>query len=198
MATINENAIVQIDTLNEYSSINFSCPVCKVKKSLKLPKSVINEARQLTTVSIPRGLVCDHHFQAFVDKNFIVRGYQKVDFEIAYDLLKDNVNESPKGNDSDLFNELITEENYVEYNPNQIPENKDLQNDVVKLMLVREEIVIDPLKKDSISIENVSNSKQNTKMSLKEVYDEFWQYITDENPAFQELIKFDERRKKKL
>jgi len=37
----------------------------------------------LTTVSIPFGLICNHSFNAFIDKKFKVRGYQKVDFEIS-------------------------------------------------------------------------------------------------------------------
>jgi len=81
MAILDQNVHPQISELNEYSKVKITCPVCKVKKELSFPKSVINEARQLTTISLPKGLLCDHHFQAFVDKNFIVRGYQKVDFE---------------------------------------------------------------------------------------------------------------------
>ncbi len=45
---------------------------------------VINQSKQLTTISIPSKLCCDHSFQAFVDKNFVVRGYQTVDFEFSH------------------------------------------------------------------------------------------------------------------
>ncbi|MFX1452620.1 MAG: hypothetical protein ACFFCM_17415, partial [Promethearchaeota archaeon] len=40
--------------------------------------------KHLTTISIPSGSVCDHGFQAFVDKNYKVRGYQIVDFEFSH------------------------------------------------------------------------------------------------------------------
>ncbi|MFX1596021.1 MAG: hypothetical protein ACFFBK_08130, partial [Promethearchaeota archaeon] len=50
----------------------------------RIPTKIINHAKQLTTVSIPSGAVCEHGFQSFVDKNFIVRGYQKVDFEFSH------------------------------------------------------------------------------------------------------------------
>ena len=50
---------------------------------MKVPRKIINETKQLTTVSIPSELVCEHSFQAFIDKNFIVRGYQQVDFEFS-------------------------------------------------------------------------------------------------------------------
>ncbi|MBD3256148.1 MAG: GTP-binding protein [Candidatus Lokiarchaeota archaeon] len=62
--------------------VNFICPICKAEKKLKISSTVINEAKQLTTISIQKNEVCKHHFQAFVDKNFNVRGYQKVDYEI--------------------------------------------------------------------------------------------------------------------
>ena len=66
-----------------YRDILAVCPTCKSRKELKIPTKIINQSKQLTTVSIPSGTVCEHSFQAFVDKNFVVRGYQKVDFEFA-------------------------------------------------------------------------------------------------------------------
>ncbi|MHA2007647.1 MAG: hypothetical protein ACXABO_10310 [Promethearchaeota archaeon] len=59
------------------------CPTCNSKRELKIPSKIINQSKQLTTVSIPSGTVCEHSFQSFVDKNFKVRGYQRVDFEFA-------------------------------------------------------------------------------------------------------------------
>jgi len=64
-----------------YENIHVVCPTCKATKDLKIPTKIINKAKQLTTVSIPSGTVCEHGFQSFVDKNYSVRGYQKVDFE---------------------------------------------------------------------------------------------------------------------
>ena len=64
--------------------IQIVCPKCKTKKKLKIPTKVINASKQLTTISIPSGLCCEHSFQSFVDKNFIVRGYQNVDFEFTH------------------------------------------------------------------------------------------------------------------
>jgi len=68
----------------DYQDIIVICPTCKTKKDLKIPTKIINQAKQLTTVSIPSGAVCMHSFQSFVDKNFKVRGYQKVDFEFSH------------------------------------------------------------------------------------------------------------------
>jgi len=67
-----------------YKDIQVICPTCKTKKELKIPTKIINQAKQLTTVSIPLGAVCEHVFQVFVDKNFKVRGYQRVDFELSH------------------------------------------------------------------------------------------------------------------
>jgi hypothetical protein len=59
------------------------CPECHNKDTLQIPRQIINQSKQLTTVSIPTGVICEHSFQAFIDKNFKVRGYQKVDFELS-------------------------------------------------------------------------------------------------------------------
>ena len=66
--------------INRY--IEVICPVCKSKKIIQIPKSIINQASQLTTISVPKDKVCQHHFQLFLDKNFSIRGYQKVDFQL--------------------------------------------------------------------------------------------------------------------
>ncbi|UCC20932.1 MAG: hypothetical protein JSV62_06530 [Promethearchaeota archaeon] len=68
----------------EQQEILVVCPTCKAKKELNIPVKIINQAKHLTTISIPSGSVCKHGFQAFVDKNFQVRGYQTVDFEFSH------------------------------------------------------------------------------------------------------------------
>ena len=64
----------------EFKLVRFICPICKSKKDLKIPFSIIIKTHELTTISIPKCLICEHHFQAFLDKNFVIRGYQRVDF----------------------------------------------------------------------------------------------------------------------
>ena len=63
-------------------SIKVSCPICNSIKEIDIPLEIINESKHLTTVSISRGMICEHHFQLFIDKNFAIRGYQKVDFQV--------------------------------------------------------------------------------------------------------------------
>ncbi|MBN1801047.1 MAG: hypothetical protein JW891_06030 [Candidatus Lokiarchaeota archaeon] len=59
------------------------CPKCQKRKKLQIPVKIINKSKQLTTVSIPAEICCEHGFQAFIDKNFKVRGYQQVDFDFS-------------------------------------------------------------------------------------------------------------------
>ncbi len=67
----------------DLQEIMIRCPQCSTNKHLRIPKKVIDQSKQLTTISIPSNLCCEHSFQAFVDKNFKVRGYQTVDFEFS-------------------------------------------------------------------------------------------------------------------
>ena len=164
MAITKKRSNVNIANLHEYIKVQFVCPICKFKKMLKVPKSVINQAKQLTTMSIAKGLVCEHQFQAFVDKNFNVRGYQKVDFEFENKKDENQTSEFIESDDN-LFENLIMEGNYLEYKPRKL-KNEDKNNHK---------------KKD---------------MSLKEIYEEFWEFIDDDNEEFSEFIKNDDRRRK--
>ncbi len=74
----------ELTSAEEYQEIHVVCPTCKSKRELRIPTKIINQAKHLTTISIPSGPVCKHGFQAFVDKNFKVRGYQVVDFEFSH------------------------------------------------------------------------------------------------------------------
>jgi len=169
VAVINENVDPNLIELNEYKEVKVTCPICKTEKVLKFPKTVINQAKQLTTISLPKGLVCDHHFQAFVDKNFVVRGYQKVDFEFAYDVVKKNnpdlIQDLEK--DYNFYDNLILEGNYVEYS----------------------------LMEKQRSMENENSNKRSKKMTLKEIYEEFWEYIDENNDEFKVFVHKDPRKK---
>ena len=167
MAITKNRSNVNIANLHEYMKIQFACPICKSKKVLKVPKSVINQAKQLTTMSIAKGLVCEHQFQAFVDKNFNVRGYQKVDFEFENKKAENQNREFKDFNDSDddLFENLIIEGNYLEYKPRK----SKIQN---------------------------NNNQKKKEMTLKDIYEEFWEFIDDDNEEFSEFIENDVRRRK--
>jgi len=161
-----------------FREVQIICPICKSEKQLDIPESIINQAKQLTTVSIQKGMLCNHHFQAFIDKNFKVRGYQKIDFEVS--LKKSRLQRSPTEmvksltkDDDKLFDNLILEGNYIEYSPKNETNNKldsnPKSNEESKL-----------IKKD---------------MSLEEIYDLFWEFIDDDNREFKELIIKDKDRR---
>ena len=173
MAVIESN----LNTSDLDKSVLFICPICKIKKQVNIPKSIVNEAKQLTSISISKDIVCDHHFQAFVDKNFIVRGYQKVDYQIENQ--PNEKDESSlkykKDSDEELFNNLILEGNYLEYRPKRIfPQNNE------KFPKTKQEF----------------RSKVK-KMSLKDIYEEFWEFIPEDNEEFSEYIRKDTRRRNK-
>ncbi len=68
----------------ELVTVQIICPTCNNRKNIEISKYVITQANNLTTVSIPKGKICEHHFQAFIDKKFEVRGYQKVHIDVEF------------------------------------------------------------------------------------------------------------------
>ena len=92
---------------NLLGDIKIVCPKCKKTKDLKIPKQVVNRSKQLTTISIPANLCCEHSFQSFVDKNFKIRGYQNVDFEFNHMELYETSSPSEE-QDNDSIKEFNT------------------------------------------------------------------------------------------
>ena len=174
MAIINTKDDVNSDKSSDLisESVQFICPVCKSSKVLKISKSVIKQANNLTSVSIPSGLICKHSFQAFIDKQFKVRGYQKVDFEFNYNpdkIQKDKIHKFSK-NDEALFKNLTIKGNSLKYNPNNSIEYKETNQ------------------------EKKEKRPQKKEMSLEEIYEEFWEFIDGDNLEFKEFIINDSRR----
>ncbi len=63
--------------------VNIICPSCGVQGGIELPTTLFsNIPKGLATVNVPAEAVCEHSFQVFIDRNGIVRGYQRVDFEL--------------------------------------------------------------------------------------------------------------------
>ncbi len=65
-----------------FEKILLRCPKCETQKRIKVPSKIITKSGTVITIGIPVGLICDHSFQAYVDKYSDVRGYQVVDFLI--------------------------------------------------------------------------------------------------------------------
>ena len=177
-------------SLADSTQIRFICPVCKAEKILHFPKSVIAQAKGLTTMSIAKGLVCEHQFQAFVDKNCAVRGYQRVDFEFENATTRKNklTPENFKNNDKDLFKNLILEGNYLEYRPRQANSDDNNQQNSYR---------VDNKSEQENQHQSKENNSKSKKMTLQDIYNEFWEFIDDDNEVFREFIIRDPRRKEK-
>jgi len=102
-----------------FEDVLIRCPSCKASRKLRIPVKIINQSKQLTTVSIPLGLNCEHSFQAFIDKNMVVRGYQTVDFEFSHlELYESSVNafidEEDQKTDSKDFTSMPLFQNIIQ------------------------------------------------------------------------------------
>jgi len=109
-------------------------------------------------------MICEHHFQVFVDNNNNIRGYQKVDIE-----LKDNITKNLE--DHDISKHLTIEANFVKFEPKSIKYSTS----------------------EALEIQNKLEKKE--PMSLKDIYNEFWEFIDNNNSFFSDFIKHDIRRK---
>ncbi len=163
--------------IKKTNKIQIICPICKTRDLVGIPRSRLNRNSQLTTISIQKGLICPHHFQFFMDNQFQIRGYQKVDLELNQEnskiltngvkAFKQNENQS-----KDLFEKLIIDDDIVKYQP--------LHRNKIK-------------ERTNSTPERLSKRK---KMTLKEIYEEFWELIDDNNENFLEFIIKDNRRQR--
>ena len=163
-------------TINRY--VQVICPVCKTQNTVRIPKSVINQASQLTTVSVPKGEICQHHFQLFIDKNFKIRGYQKVDFQLDSENDKKKKNLRHKYEDNfvnslKLYKSSVSKDNSIKNVPKK-PDNK----------------------KETKMFEESFNRKNHR--TLQDIYEEFWEFINDNNKTFQKFIVKDKKRRSLL
>ncbi len=78
--------------INPQKSVVCVCPKCNTKKAVYVPIDIMNKEK-LTTIHIPKKLICEHAFEAHIDTNFIVRGYTAVDFEFSIPQPTDELNQ---------------------------------------------------------------------------------------------------------
>ncbi len=161
------NNASQLETVR----ILFQCPICAKSAYLTINSKAFLNTDNLTTISVPKNIICPHHFQVFVDKNYKVRGYQKVDFQIkknrSQQICKESISNKPtkesirdyKSTKEISFDQFKFENNELSYNPNT------------------------PKSKNNIP-----------KIPLKELYEEFWEFIPDDNKTFEVYIEKDKRR----
>jgi hypothetical protein len=74
----------EISQKEQFRYTQIICPECETQKNLKIPVKIINKGYQITTLSIPKGMVCEHKFQVFFDKSLNVKRYQVADFDFPH------------------------------------------------------------------------------------------------------------------
>ncbi len=205
MTLSNSKECVNVNQLIESVKINFICPKCSASKQLEFPKSVVDKAKNLTTISIPKYLICDHSFQAFVDKNYKIRGYQSVDFEFKNNmekkqdpLYKEKLIKKKKS-EKILFETLITEGNYVEYLPKgyKLPKKKENISHNISNLRMGQKSVHNKVTMEVLPNKSRKDELESKEKTLKDIYEDFWEFIDDDNEVFREFIIKDDRRKKK-
>jgi len=154
------------------------CPICKRREIIGIPESRLKNNSPLTTISIHKGLICEHHFQFFLDKNFQIRGYQKVDLELQQESSK------TLRNGIKVFNQN-KERNKANF------ENLFPEGEKIKLIPLSEE-----KNKEDKTLKQTRVLLSSKKKSLKEIYEEFWEFIDDSNKTFLDYITKDKRRSK--
>jgi hypothetical protein len=77
---------------DSFNNIDLICPICKTQKTLKIPHNIINPSIYLTTINIPKELICEHSFQILIDKSFTVKKYQIENYELNKIELSNNKN----------------------------------------------------------------------------------------------------------
>jgi hypothetical protein len=161
--------------LGRTNKIQVTCPICKTTDIVGIPPSSINKKSQLTTISVHKGLICPHHFQFFMDNNFQIRGYQKVDLELNRENSRNLRNGVKAFNlyekrNQDLFENIMLDGDKVKFRSLDSPNH-------VRTKTLKLEI-----------------DKKRKKMTSKEIYEEFWEFIDDNNEIFLEFIINDKRR----
>ncbi|MFX0003394.1 MAG: hypothetical protein ACFE9C_10235 [Candidatus Hodarchaeota archaeon] len=159
------------------NKIQVICPICKTRDIVGIPPSKLNKKAQLTTISVHKGLICPHHFQFFMDNKFQIRGYQKVDLELKQNnsrVLRNGVkafNLSDKRT-GELFEELVLDGDNIKFQPFNIQKYNEDESG------------------------RHTNMNKRKKMTSKEIYEEFWEFIDENNEYFLGFIINDKRRVK--
>ncbi len=68
------------------SRINVICPICQNQGKIPIPVDLVQKKETgATSVYIPAGMVCEHAFYAYVDKNFNIRDYLVLEYSLMDD-----------------------------------------------------------------------------------------------------------------
>jgi len=83
------------------AKIDVRCPVCSEWKNIEIPDDVTkNSKKGLLTINITSGMICEHSFIVYLDKNLIIRDCFVADFKI--EVPDESITQTDK-NDADTF-----------------------------------------------------------------------------------------------
>lgn len=82
--------------------VRLQCPNCRAVGFRKIPSSLVDEVEGLASVLVPKSAICEHAFQVYLDRDFNVRGYQKVDHAIELADLRERAVDGRQFSSEDL------------------------------------------------------------------------------------------------
>ena len=75
---ISNNNISQEELFN---NINVKCPICEIRKVIRIPTKLINPFQSIKTINVPKGVLCEHSIQFQIDRSLSVERYEVVNLE---------------------------------------------------------------------------------------------------------------------
>ncbi|MGV9172023.1 MAG: hypothetical protein ACOC35_05595, partial [Promethearchaeia archaeon] len=60
--------------------IEIRCPICRKKGEVEVPD--VKSGKGLMAINVEEGLICEHNFIAYIDKNLNIRDRYVADFQI--------------------------------------------------------------------------------------------------------------------
>ncbi|MHA2326125.1 MAG: hypothetical protein ACXACB_12030, partial [Promethearchaeota archaeon] len=116
------------------AKIEIRCPICSSWEKIEISDNATkNVNKGLITVNITSGMICDHSFIAYVDKNLIVRDYFTADFKI----------ETPDtGSTQRIEDEVVSESNLIKFDLIKLNIPEILMSYVFKAVFLGEKILL--------------------------------------------------------
>jgi len=71
--------------MESYKTLEVKCPTCGKMKNIKIPVAILSQKKfGIIKIQVPFNAVCpEHQFLVFVDIKGIIRGYEKIDIQMA-------------------------------------------------------------------------------------------------------------------
>jgi len=169
-----------------FKYIQIACPKCEIVKNLKIPTKILNKSQNITTIKIPKGLICEHSFQVFIDQFFKIRRYKVVDFEfqnIEYNKDVDIEDVQQKKDDLTYFTSLPFYKEIIKFINDSIDERDILGaaifriNGVVIYASIPSNILINIIKEFEVRKENILQDMIKMFIELKNHQKFFSEYI---------------------